>query len=77
MVKSEFVLPGEEVLLKEVIITQGLLFILVGAIFVFVTKNLYVRLLEYVMIIWYSLLWASAIKKNERRQSRMMKDESY
>lgn len=50
-------LPGEALFLKEIQITQGLLIILVVAMFVFITDNLYIKYLEYLIIIWFISLW--------------------
>lgn len=50
-------IPGEDLLLKEVVITQGILFILIFAMLVFLTENLYLKFIEYILIIWYIVLW--------------------
>lgn len=71
MVKRKFDVPnklfGEKVLLQEVYITQGLLLILIGGMFVFISNNLYVKFMEYGLILWYLALWVlKTIRENER-----------
>ncbi len=58
---------GEDVFLKEVVITQGILIILIVAMFVFLTENFYIKIIEYILIIWYIVLWTlKTLRDGER-----------
>ena len=61
-IKKRF--PGEGVLLTEIRITQGLLFILLMALVVFITESLYLKYAEYILIIWYITIWLLKIVRD-------------
>lgn len=49
--------PGEIAFLTKITIPQGLLFILVVALFVFITDNQYYKILLYALVIYYLFIW--------------------
>jgi len=55
--KNRRPIPGEIAFLTNIKIPQGLLFILVVALFVFITQNQYYRLLLYAIVIYYLFIW--------------------
>ena len=50
-------LPGESVFLEEIQVPQGLLIILIVALFVFITRNDYFKLLLYGLTAYFIFIW--------------------
>lgn len=62
----------ERFLFQEVYINQGLLLILILAMFVFISNNIYLKFTEYALIISYLFIW---ITKQIRGQDGYGKQE--
>lgn len=75
--KSKKSFIGEEVFLTRIKVPQGLLFILVVALFVFVTENQYYRLILYALVIYYLFIWILVMVRDAFEKSKKPPIQEY